>query len=187
MNRQPTIADDELPPLTPEMEALPTDRQRKFVHYLFEAPPRKRGRIIWAARAAGFGNPDGSSTNKALSVIAARLLGNDRIQRALQAESQRRLRALPPAAVAALERLVDDPTHRDHARALDMVLARTDPVATTHNVHVDHRHEHHVSDADVEKVRARIAQLAERAGLLPRPIAAPVDAEFRVVEEGGSA
>lgn len=182
MSKQ-TTPDDELPPLTPEMAALATERQRAFVRALFEAPARKRGKIVWAARAAGFGNEAGTSTNKALSVIAARLLGDDRIQRAIQSEAHRRMRAIPPAAVTALERLVDDPKHRDHARAIDMVLSRSDPIETRHSVHVEH--EHRISPEDVEKTRARIAELAKQAGLsLPAP--EPVDAEFRVVEEGGA-
>lgn len=107
----------------PAMRALKNDRQRAFVCALFDAP-RKEGRVLWAARVAGYGSP--KSTNKSLSVIGSRLNVSDSIQAAISEESQRRLRSLSPTAITALENLLADPTHRDHARGIDMVLDRAD-------------------------------------------------------------
>jgi len=86
------------PDYGPRMKALDNDRQRQFVVGLFSAPPKGRGQRIWAARFAGYGKADGTSSNKVLSVIAARLLADQRLIDAVQEESQRRLRLLPPVA-----------------------------------------------------------------------------------------
>jgi hypothetical protein len=51
----------------PKMRALKTERQRRFVIALFDAP-RKEGRIIFAARVAGYGTE--TSTNKSLGSSA---------------------------------------------------------------------------------------------------------------------
>jgi len=59
------------PDYGPRMKALDNDRQRQFVVGLFSAPPKGRGQHIWAARFAGYGKADGTSSNKVLGVIAA--------------------------------------------------------------------------------------------------------------------
>ena len=112
------------PELGPKMRALANDRQRAFVRALFDAP-KKEGRIIWAARAAGYGTAQ--SSVKSLSVIGSRLNVSDPIQAAISEESQRRLRSLAPSAVKALEGLVDNPKHRDHARGIAMILRQGRP------------------------------------------------------------
>jgi phage terminase small subunit len=160
----------------PAMRALKTDRQRAFVSALFDAP-RKEGRIIWAARVAGYGTPE--STNKSLSVIGSRLNVSDAIQAAIAEESQRRLRSLSPTAIQALENLLSDSTHRDHARSIGMVLDRADPVSTTHTVRVERSTPDEIVAA-TEKVMARIHELAQRAGLQKLP--PPIDAEYTVIE-----
>jgi hypothetical protein len=163
-----------LPEWGPKMRALANDRQRTFVCALFDAPPHGKGQLIWSAKVAGYGTP--TSTNKSLSVIAARLIQGEKVQAAIQEESHRRMRLLPPAAITAIQKLIADPTHKDHARALAMVLDRTDPVEVKHEVNVHH-------DAPTiemtEKVIARIEQLARRAGVVPLP--PPIEGEFTVV------
>lgn len=162
----------------PAMRALANDKQRAFVCALFDAP-RKEGRILFAVRAAGYGTE--TSTNKTLSVIGSRLNTSDRIQAAIAEESQRRGRALAPAAVQALEKLIYSPEHRDHARGIAMVLDRSDPLQTTHTVKVEHKTPREL-EAATNKVLARIEQLARDAGLPALP--PPIDAEF---EEVGTA
>lgn len=49
------------------------------------------------------------------------------------------LRVGAPEAVKAIQNLVRDPTHKDHARALGMVLDRVDPITTHQIVDVTHR------------------------------------------------
>lgn len=161
----------------PAMRALANDRQRAFVRALFDAP-RKEGRIIWAARVAGYGTEN--STNKSLSVIGSRLNVSAGIQVAIAEELQRRLRSLSPTAVQALENLLSNPEHRDHARSIAMVLDRADPVSSTHTVKVEHSTPNEIAAA-TEKVMARIHELAQRAGLQKLP--PPIDAEYVVVQE----
>jgi phage terminase small subunit len=163
----------------PKMREL-NPRQQAFVCALFEAP-RKDGRIIWAARVAGYGTP--TSSNKSLSVIGSRLNVSDKIQAAIAEESQRRLRSLSPTAVQALENLLANPDHRDHARGIGMVLDRADPLQTQHNVVVEHKAPHELVRA-TKDVLERINQLALSAGLEPARLAAPIDVECTVVSEG---
>jgi len=149
----------------PCMLALANDKQRHFVSALFEAP-RKKGRLIWAARAAGYGSTN--SSNDSIAAIASRLHADQRIQAAIAEESHRQLRGLAPGAIAALERLIDDPAAKDHARAIATVLDRSDPLMTTHTVKVE-RDDRPTPQA-IDKVLARIEALAARAGLaLPAP------------------
>lgn len=165
----------------PAMRALANDKQRAFVCALFEAP-RKDGRIIFAARAAGYGTPE--STNKSLSVIGSRLNTSDKIQAAIIEESQRRGRALAPAAIQTLEKLLASPDHRDHARSIAMVLDRSDPLQTTHTVKVEHKTPRELV-AVTNKVLARIDELARAAGLPSLP--PTIDAEYHEVADASSA
>jgi phage terminase small subunit len=170
--------ESELLDFGPNMRALANDRQRAFVCALFEAPS-KDGRIIFAARAAGYGTEN--SNNKSLSVIGSRLNVSDSIQAAIAEKSQRRLRGLSPSAVKALENLIDDPKHRDHVRGIAMILDRSDPVETTHHVKVEHSQPPTVEAT--EKVLKRIDELARRAGLLAPP-PQMIDGEFSLVADG---
>src|SRR5271168_4950325 len=86
----------------PAMRALANDKQRAFVRALFDAPS-KDGRVIWAARVAGYGTE--TSTNKVLSTIGARLHTSEPIQAAIAEYSQRMLRGLSPTAIKSLENL----------------------------------------------------------------------------------
>jgi hypothetical protein len=49
--------------------------------------------------------------------------------------------------------LINDPAHKDHARALDMVLSRSDPITTHQVVDVTHRHVNAEQEA-LEELRA---------------------------------
>jgi hypothetical protein len=170
----------DVPAWGPKMAALANDRQRRFVCFLFEAP-KQNGRLIWAARMAGYGTE--TSNNKTLSVIASRLNLDDRIQVAVQEEALKRRTILAPGALAALERLIDQPKHKDHARGIAMVLDRTDPVQTTHTVRVEDTRAPSIEAT--EKVLKRIDDLARRAGLVPRQLPV-IDGEFQVVRDGAA-
>ena len=132
-----------------------------------EAAPRKGdGLLIYAANAAGYGTAT-SCDQKSLGVIANRIVHDDRVQAAIVEHSRTVLRAVPPEAIRALKELIRDPKHRDHARAIAMVIDRTDPLQTMHTVKVeDHRPP---SPEITQKVLDRIDDLARRAGLLPSP------------------
>jgi phage terminase small subunit len=140
--RKSLVADD-WGGLSDEMRALPTDRWRGFVeHYLLQEPGY--GAATAAARAAGFGKADSSALT--MAQIASRLLRDPRVVAAVAAESKKLLRAGAPEATKALIALVRDPEHKDHARAIGMVLARTDPETVNQNININHR----VIDPDTE-------------------------------------
>jgi hypothetical protein len=105
----------------PAMLALPSDRHRAFVLALYQVPPGY-GAHVKAAKMSGFGTS--TSSAKSWSVIASKLAHNEKILEALQEEDQRRIRASAPRAVRALQQLIEDPEHKDHARGIGMVLDR---------------------------------------------------------------
>ncbi len=156
----------------PAMKALPSDRHRVFVLSLYEVP-RGYGAQVKAAKMAGFGTSTTSA--KSWSVIASRLAHDEKILAAMREEDERRIRASAPRAIRALAHLIEDPDHRDHGRAIGIVMDRTHPVETRHTVAVEHRVPVLVATAEV---MARIAKLATRAGLDPLRLAPPIDAEF---------
>jgi hypothetical protein len=157
----------------PAMKALPSDRHRMFVLSLYEIP-RGHGAQVKAAKMAGFGTSTTSAESWA--VIGCKLAHDDKILAAIHEEDQRRVRASAPRAIRALEHLIETPDHRDHGRALGIVMDRVLPADTTHHVKVEHRVPVMVATAEVLE---RIAKLAARAGLDPLRLAAPpVDAEF---------
>jgi phage terminase small subunit len=142
------------------MQALHSDRHRAFVLALFQVRPG-HGANVKAAKMAGFGTP--TSSAKSWSVIASRLAHDERVQAAIQEEAQKYLRAGGPEAVLALRNLIRRPKHKDHARAVAIILDRVDPVETTHTVKVDHQHR--LGTVATAKILARIVELATKAGL----------------------
>jgi hypothetical protein len=156
----------------PKMKALLSDRHRMFVLSLYEIP-RGYGAHVKAAKMAGFGTATTSA--KSWSVIASKLAHDEKILEAMREEDERRIRASAPRAIRALEHLIETPDHKDHGRAIGMVLDRVHPAETTHTVKVEHQVPLVVATAEV---LARIAKLAARAGLDPLRLAPPIDAEF---------
>jgi phage terminase small subunit len=136
--------------LGPAMKALPNDKWRDFVRfYLLEKPGR--GAQTNAARRAGFGLPHTAGPNFART--ASRLMHDERMLAAIVEESKKFVRAGAPQAAKALMALIHNPEHKDHARAVAMLLDRTDPVTSHQVVEVTHRH----MDADqegIEELRA---------------------------------
>jgi hypothetical protein len=143
--------------LGPAMKALPSDRWRAFVEfYLIETCTNKnknfKGAKEAAARKARFGKPNSSATT--LSQIGYRILQDPRMIAAIAEEGRKFLRSsIAPEAIKALENMVRDPEHKDHARAVAMVLDRTDPLVAHQQIDVTHKH----VDADqegIEELRA---------------------------------
>jgi hypothetical protein len=142
----------------PEMKALPSDRHRAFVRALYQVKPG-HGMYVRAAKLAGFGSPD--STPQSMATIASRLKSDERVMRAISEEDQKHIRGAAPRALRALDRLIDTPTHKDHARGIAMVLDRAHPLETTVKV----EHEAMPSMRAVADVTLRILELAARAGV----------------------
>jgi hypothetical protein len=65
---------------------------------------------------------------------------------AIAVESRKYIRAQAPDAAQALMNMIHDPTHKDHARAVSMLLDRVDPAVQLHDMRVEHR----VVDSDTE-------------------------------------
>jgi phage terminase small subunit len=102
-----------------------------------------------------------SSAHLDQSVIASRLSHDERVLAAIAEEDQKYIRSSAPRAIGALSRLIENPSHKDHARGIAMVLDRTMPLETVVNVKRD------VTPAfkATAEVLLRIAELAARAGI----------------------
>jgi hypothetical protein len=141
------------------MAAL-NDRQRAFVAAIFEAP-RKHGAAAFAVRAAGYGSP--TSSTQSIASIGSRLCSDPKIQEAIQEESRKYITTLGPMAVRALKNLLGTPAHKDHGRAVGLLMDRIAPTESTHLVKVEHDASPGLrATADVLK---RIAERAAQAGV----------------------
>ena len=132
------------------MRSLPNDRWRKFVELYVQ--DTGHGASVRAYRGAGFG-----SSPKNAHVDAYKLLQDDRIKAAVAEESKKILRGAHPLAVKALLNLVNDPTHRDHGRAVALLLGRVDPETTKQDIGVTHRIELSPDEQALEEYEAMIA------------------------------
>jgi phage terminase small subunit len=116
------------------MRAL-TEKQRKFVLAMLLDQGKRFGRLKRCAQLAGY-----SGTQ--LNVTAHDLSRNPKIIEALQEEGRKLIHGgIYADAVVAVRNLVQDAAHRDHARAVGMVIDRVHPLTTHHSVDVVHRHE----------------------------------------------
>jgi len=77
---------------------------------------------------------------------------SEKIIAAINEECRKYVRAGHPEAIAALFGVIRNPDHKDHVRAISMVLDRTDPVVTHHDLNVMHRR--------VDPVREELEELA---------------------------
>jgi len=121
--------------LGPAMKALPNDQWRDFVYH-FVNLTGQRGAQVAAARAAGF-SKDSNPSNAAKRAYF--LAHDQRMIAAIAEESKKILRVAYPEGAAALINLIRNPEHRDHGRAIAMLLDRVFPAETKHNVEVVHK------------------------------------------------
>jgi hypothetical protein len=124
----------------PAMRALPFNRWRSFVEHYLLLPPARTGLFsnqAEAARRAGFGTP--KSKPVYLARIGYRLVQDERIQAAIAEEARKLLRGGGFEAVKQLLAIVSNPEHKDQIKAIGMVIARTDPEITRHDMNITHR------------------------------------------------
>jgi phage terminase small subunit len=159
----------------PAMKAL-NEKQRRFVLALYQVKPG-HGAQVRAARLAGYGTPNSSAASWA--ALASRLIHDEKIQAALREHDQKVLRAAAPRALRALHGMVEDPDHKDHARAVGMVLDRTHPVETVHHVRSEQRHVVVAS----EEVLARIRAIAGAVGLDADAMPAIIEADYQDITD----
>jgi hypothetical protein len=154
----------------PKMQALPSDRHRAFVRAMYQVKPG-HGAAVRAAKLAGFGTP--TSTPQSMATIASRLTHDPRVQEGFAEQDQLYIRASAPRAIRALSALIENPTSKDHARGIALVLDRVHPVETVHNVRLNHD----VTPAfqETAQVMERMAALAAKyCGPMAVPLAAPI-------------
>jgi hypothetical protein len=125
---------------SPEMRALPNDKWRAFVHHYLSGPVGHGSRAR-AAELAGL-----TKNKKWAARHAYRVYHDPRVIAAIAVESKKYIRSHAPDAAKALMAMIDDPTHKDHARAVSMLLERVDPAVHVHDMKVTHT----VIDPDVE-------------------------------------
>jgi phage terminase small subunit len=143
--------------------AVLTDRQRRYVQALFEAP-RTHGSGTFAARTAGYS----ASSRSVLASIAYQLNGDPKVQAAIAEVSQQYLTTLGPIAVRALKKVLDQPSHRDFGRAIGIVMDRVVPQNSMHVVKIEA--EIKLSSHETARVLERIDELAAKFAVqLPAP------------------
>ena len=108
-----------------------------------------------------------------MASIASRLCSDPKIQNAIQEESRKYITTMGPTAVRALKNLLATPAHKDHGRAVGILMERLAPIESTHTVRVTH-------DATpalvaTAAVLARINDLARRAGIDPTKMPPLID------------
>ena len=154
----------------PAMAAI-NEKQRLFVRALFESP-KKHGAATFAARAAGYGSP--TSSAQSFASIASRLCSDPKVQDAIQEESRKYVTVMGPLAVRALKNLLGTAGHKDHGRAVGILMDRIAPIELTHTVKV--QHDATPALVATAAVMARINELALRAGIDPAKMPALIDA-----------
>jgi hypothetical protein len=96
-----------------------------------------------------------------MATIASRLSHDERVLAAIREEDEKHIRSSAPRAIAALSRLIETPSAKDHVRGIALVLDRTHPAESVINV----KHDATPALRATADVLARIAQLALRAGI----------------------
>jgi hypothetical protein len=180
--RQIEKPDEPLPAYGPAMSAL-SEKRRALVVALYDenAPRHGDGLLIYAAQVAGYGTP--TSSKKVLGIIAGRIVHDDRVQAAIAEYSRQVNRAITPEAIMALKNVIRDPKHKDHARAIAMVIDRADPLQSMHTVKVEDGRPERFVEAS-ERVLARIEEIAARYHLPPPPKI--IEGECATIESAGA-
>ncbi len=132
-----------------------------------------------AARRSGYGKDSGTpeQAKEAQKRAGYRNVHDADVLEAIRELAQEKFRVAGYKAVAALMEIVKDPTHKDHFKAVERVLAQNGMVAA---LQVDHNHKHSVTEKDQI---ATVVALARKLGLDPRTLLGSagvewVDAEF---------
>jgi phage terminase small subunit len=158
----PQTEDEEPEHWGPAMAAL-SPRQRAYVLALMVEKPG-HGALTAAARAAGYGNREGTTTPKTMAVIAQRLQNNDKVIAAIAEMTKKIIRSEALASIETVREIRDDPLHKDRLKAAMVFVDRVDPVETRHNVEVTHKVVNHDQEA-VDTLRYMRSIGASRAAL----------------------
>lgn len=178
---------DDTPRWGPAMAALPNDRWRRFVVAIYDedAPRKGKGLWPWAMGRAGF-----TFKNSAVAGInAQQMLHDPRIKKACAEYSRTVLRSPSPVTIKAVRELLENPKSRHHAKAIDAVLARSDPLprpSTTINIDNTVRVE-----TTGDEMMAKIYELGTKLGIsradtdaLLRGRQTPATLELQALKDG---
>jgi phage terminase small subunit len=119
----------------PGMSALPT-KERAFVIALFDPTGCSRAE---AAKRAGFGNANGSSTAETLAKIGYRLANRPRVQQAIAEMVPAMAVALGPQAIRAISDTLLNSSHPQRLKAGLAIVERISP--TVQRIDAHHTHE----------------------------------------------
>ena len=125
---------------------------------------------------AGYGNKQGTSTAEYFTVISSQLLANPKIQAAIEEYARGAVRAMAPEAVCAVLGLLEDRTHRDHAKVALAVMEKFDPTPRGPLVQI----ENHNTSVTVggDAAMERIKELCAKHGIDPDTLLAASPAEM---------
>jgi phage terminase small subunit len=148
----------DLTDLGPAMLAL-NERRRRFVLALvMQDIPNYTD----AAEEAGFGGR-GKNRRNVLKQIGSRLVHEESVLEAIREVAGKHLRGSGLLMAAkSLERMVNDPKHKNHARAVEAMLDRTG-LGVEQKISVDHTHTDLTGAAMIERIR----ELALKHGMDP--------------------
>jgi hypothetical protein len=135
---------DEIEGELSEREAACSPRERRFVYWLLNLPP-KFGFRVRAARLAGYGK---NSTAHVTNSIVQDLFSKQRIIDLIEEVTRKQIRSTAPEAIAAVREIIADKEHRDRLKAAQTILERIEPTQQRLDVHVKHE----VVDRDAEAV-----------------------------------
>jgi phage terminase small subunit len=165
----PPIPDE---PGMPPAYAKISPMQRAWLHAYLDAGDEN---ATAAARRAGYGKEGtDAQKNQACKQAGYHNIHDADILEAIRELAHEKFRQAGYLATARLMELVKDPTHKDHFKAIERVLAQNGMIAA---LQIEHNHNVNVTEEDqIEKVK----QLAARLGIDPRTLlgSAYTDAEF---------
>lgn len=165
-------------PGMPEAYAKISPMQRAWLQAFLDAGDEN---ATAAARRAGYGKEDGTpdQKNNACKTAGHRNIHDPAIQAAIRELAHERFRVAGYQAAAALMALVKDPSHKDHFKALERVLAQNGMIAA---VQIEHNHNVKVTEQDQVE---RLMVLAKQLGMDPKVLLGSagviLDAEFEVI------
>jgi phage terminase small subunit len=103
-----------------------------------------------AAREAGYGNNDGTTSAESFARIAHRTLTRGRVIDALTEQSRKTIRSLAPSAIQAVKDILTTTNHKDRAKVALNMLERVDPVVQRIDAHVTHEIVDHKQEALIQ-------------------------------------
>ena len=143
--------------LGPAMAALPA-KEREFVLALFDPAGCSRAE---AAKRAGYGNADGTSTPETMAKIGYRLARSPRVQFAIAELVPSMATALGPQAIRAISDTLTNSTHPQRLKAGLAIVERISPTVQRIDANVRHEIVDHRQDA-FEQIKALLAMKTPR-------------------------